>query len=144
MRFIISPYSSAVAKDYPYWSTLIGMLRSPVNHITQVGVGKEVRLDVDEHCFNLRLADLQKKECDIWLAVDNFFPHMVNCCGFRGQGIVLWGKSDPLIFGYVSNVNLLVSRERLRRYQFESWHGVKRDDGDFVKPEVVMEAIKCL
>jgi hypothetical protein len=54
-------------------------------------------------------------------------------------GIVLWGISDPLIFGHPENTNLLKGREYLASNQFLWWEAHEFDADRFVKPDVVLQ-----
>jgi hypothetical protein len=56
-------------------------------------------------------------------------------------GIVLWSVSDPEIFGYPENLNLLKDRKYLRKDQFAVWEAVTLDPETFVGPEEVYRAL---
>lgn len=117
-------------KDYPYWKELLSMIDEP---IIQVGVEGEEQL-VEDFRKNLslnQLADLIK-ECRTWIGVDSFFQHY--CWDIGKPGIVLWGQSDPLIFGHHENINLLADRKYLRENQFLIWDGVPYINEAFVLP----------
>ena len=58
--------------------------------------------------------------CSVWASVDNFLPHLCACHGLT-PGVVVFSKSDPSIFGYEHNVNILKSREHLRVDQWGRW-----------------------
>jgi ADP-heptose:LPS heptosyltransferase len=109
--------------------------------LVQVGITGEKQL-VPDFRKDLSLAELKEliKNCHIWISVDSFFQHM----GWdqKKPGIVLWGPSDPLIFGHPENKNLLKDRKYLTENQFLWWEGVDYSIDRFVKPEVVMEALK--
>jgi ADP-heptose:LPS heptosyltransferase len=81
-------------------------------------------------------------QCDSWIAVDNFLPHMASYLGVRG--IVLWGQSDPKIFGCKENVNLLKHPKYLRKNQFDYWENAEYKKQAFVEPEKVMVALTLL
>jgi len=105
---IISPYSKALLsgnqnpKNYPYWEALIKMIDEP---IIQVGIETEKQL-VPDFRKNLPVTELRKliQECRTWISCDSFFQHLGWDEGKKG--IVLWGVSDPLIFGHPENINL--------------------------------------
>jgi hypothetical protein len=59
-------------------------------------------------------------------------------------GVVIWGKSDPLLFGYPENVNLLKDRKYLRARQFYIWDDEPFDPEVFVEPAEVVKAVKKL
>jgi ADP-heptose:LPS heptosyltransferase len=106
---IISPFVKPLRngknnpKNYPYWETLIEMIDEP---IVQVGVEGEKQL-VPDFRKNLPIGELRKliQECRTWISCDSFFQHLA--WDEKKPGIVLWGPSDPLIFGHPENVNLL-------------------------------------
>jgi len=140
---IISPFSRPLRngnpnpKNYPYWKELIKLLPY---HVIQVGVEGEERL-VDDVRFNLSLKELEAliKECDLWISVDSFLPHLAHHVG--KPGIVIWGKSDPLIFGYKENKNVILSRKNLRTNQFIFWEDEPYDKSVFSKPKHILTLI---
>lgn len=143
---IIAPWARAMPdgklhpKDYPYWKEVISGLN---DHIIQVGIEGEVQL-VDDFRKGLSLGQLQKlvNECDTWISVDSFFQHF--CWDLHKPGIVLWGQSDPLIFGHPENVNLLKDRKYLREKQFWLWTQCEYNKDAFVEPQVVIDAVKSI
>jgi ADP-heptose:LPS heptosyltransferase len=141
---ILSPYAKTMRngkqhpKNYPYWEEVISQVKE---HIVQVGVEGEVPLVADFR-QNLSLADLAEliKECKTWMGIDSFFQHY---CWDQGKpGIVLWGQSDPVIFGHPENVNLLKDRKYLREKQFWLWEQCEFNADAFVTPDVVLEALE--
>lgn len=122
-------------KNYPYWKELISMIEEP---IVQIGVDGEQQL-VDDFRKNLSLNDLSKlvKECRTWIGVDSFFQHF--CWDMNKHGIVLWGQSDPNIFGHPENINLLNDRKYLRKDQFLIWDGAEYKPEAFVLPSEVIK-----
>jgi ADP-heptose:LPS heptosyltransferase len=138
---IISPYSKKLLsgkqnpKNYPYWAELINQINEP---IVQVGVGGEEQL-VPDFRKNLSLTELRKliQECRTWISCDSFLQHL----GWdEGKpGIVLWGPSDPLIFGHPENINLLADRAHLVPNQFLWWEATEHKNERFVKPEEVLK-----
>lgn len=120
---IISPFSQKLRngkvnpKVYPFWKDLVALIDEP---IVQIGIEGEEQL-VDDFRKNLSLSELESlvKECKTWISVDSFFQHF--CWDLGVPGIVLWGQSDPLIFGHPENTNLLKDRKYLRDKQFWMW-----------------------
>ena len=141
---IISPYSKALLsgkqnpKNYPYWETLIEMIDEP---IIQVGIEGEKQL-VPDFRKNLPITELRKliQECRTWISCDSFFQHLGWDEGKKG--IVLWGVSDPLIYGHPENINLLADRKHLAENQFLWWEFVEHQNERFVKPKIVLEHLK--
>jgi len=140
---IISPFAKQMRNDkphpknYPFWEELVSQIKEP---ILQVGVYGEPQLAPDFR-KNLTMAELefQVQHCRCWISVDSFFQHF--CWDLNKPGIVLFGQSDPLIFGHPENVNLLKSRSYLREKQFWLWEQAEANDDAFVKPDVVLEAL---
>lgn len=142
---IISPYSKrrpdgqGSAKDYPFWNELVTLLPEPIVQIGQVG---ETPLVQDFRTLTFpELRELIRK-MDFFISVDNFFPHF--CHHYGRHGIVLFGTSDPEIFGYPENLNLLKDRKYLRKNQFLWWRDESLNPEVFVSPEEVAETAKKL
>lgn len=146
VKVLISPYAAGLIngepnpKNYPWWPKLINLLNETGYEVTQIGLSHEARLEgVGEFVTNFpfhKLAELTR-QCGTWISVDNFFPHFANCNRLK-SGIVLWGQSDPKLFGYSQNVNLLRSREYLRPYQYDTWMAAKVRPDAFVYAENVI------
>jgi hypothetical protein len=140
---IISPYAQKLRnnnnnpKNYPWWPDLISMINEP---IIQVGIDGEQQL-VDDFRKNLSLNELKDLvlQCRTWISVDSFFQHFAWDIG--KYGIVLWGQSDPNIFGHPENINLLKDRKYLREKQFWWWEQCDYNADVFVKP---LEVVKYL
>ena len=138
---IISPYARKLRdgrnnpKNYPHWKELIGMIDEP---IVQIGVDGEEQL-VEDFRKNLSLEELKilLLECRTWISVDSFFQHFAWDIG--KPGIVLFGQSDPLIFGHPENTNLLKDRACLREKQFWWWEQTNYKPDVFVEPREVIK-----
>lgn len=137
---IISPYAKKLMngkqnpKNYPYWEELIRQINEP---IVQVGVTGEKQL-VDDFRPNLSINELRQliRDCRTWIGVDSFFQHL--CWDEGKKGIVLWGVSDPLIFGHPENINLLKDRSYLAPNQFLWWEQTEHKNERFVEPKEVL------
>ena len=144
---IISPYAKGMRngmphpKNYPYWKKLIELLDKD-ELIIQIGIEGEQQL-VPDFRKNFKLAELAElvEACRTWVSVDSFFQHF--CWDLGKRGIVLFGQSDPIIFGHHENINLLVSRDYLREKQFWMWEQAEFKPEAFVQPEVVLKAIEA-
>ncbi len=141
---IIAPYARGMRnekphpKNYPWWPEVIKQID---DEIIQVGVEGETQL-VPDFRKNLSLTELGKlvDECTTWISVDSFFQHF--CWDRKKYGIVLFGQSDPLIFGHPENMNLLKDRKYLRDKQFWLWEQCEFKKDAFVQPKKVIEALK--
>ena len=141
---IIAPYAQKLRtdklnpKNYPYWKELIAQIDEP---IIQVGVDGEEQL-VEKFLINQPIDELRQliQTCRTWIGVDSFFQHLAWDEGKKG--IVLWGPSDPLIFGHPENINLLKSREHLVKNPFIWWEATEHDPNRFVLPKDVIKYLK--
>jgi len=139
---IIAPYAQKLRtnkenpKNYPYWELLVQELQKTM-HVVQVGVEGEKQL-VPDFRKNLPIAALRELlwQCKTWIGVDSFFQHLAWDEGV--SGIVLWGPSDPLIFGHPENINLLKDRSYLTENQFLWWESTEHKNDRFVKPIEVL------
>lgn len=126
-------------KNYPFWKELIELL--PEARITQIGSQGEEPL-VSDCRFGLTLEDLKKLVAtkDTWISVDSFLPHLAH--HIPKPGIVIFSVSDPDIFGYKENVNLLRDRRYLRKNQFDTWESHSFVTDAFVNPGEVVKALR--
>jgi len=137
---LISPYSKKLSngktnpKNYPFWKEIIEGINEPV---IQIGIEGEEQLTADFR-KNLSIPEIKQliKDCRVWISCDSFIQHLASLSGKRG--IVLWSVSDPNIYGYPENVNLLKSRDCLSKNQFLWWESVEFDSSKFVPPEEVL------
>ena len=142
---LISPYSKVLrngernAKNFPYWSELLALLSG--ERIVQLGITGE-KIMVPEFRDSLPLKNIKGllEECDYWISVDNFLPHLAHHVG--KPGVVIWSVSDPLIFGYPENVNVLKDRKYLRPGQFDIWEAAIYNQEAFPTAEEVMGQIR--
>lgn len=112
----------ASAKDYPYMQALCDLYIKDGYRLIQIGVGNEPKLTGCEHVFDKHLLDIEKllKDTGYFIAVDNFLHHMASAVGVTGM--VLFGPSDPQVFGYPDQVNIIKDRSLLRPDQFGFYH----------------------
>lgn len=127
-------------KNYPWWPELVAMLLAQGHELTQVGVSGELQL-VSDFRTNLRLVELEAlvKQHDTWIGVDSFGQHF--CWSLGVRGIVLFGQSDPNIFGHNENINLLKDRKYLREKQFWLWEQAEFIEESFVDPGAVVQSL---
>ena len=146
MTILISPWSRPLrngqenSKNYPFWCELITLVDHPIE---QVGVRGETQL-VDTMHVDLNLDRLARliQDSITWISVDSFFQHY--CWHLNKTGIVLWGQSDPNIFGHSSNVNLLKNSSYLRQHQFFLWEQAEYRTDCWVEPQEVAAALNHL
>ena len=145
---VIHPFAKSLRngkrnpKNYPFWQDLISIIKTtyPEYNIIQIGIEGELQL-VEDFRKNLTMNELEKivVECTTWIGIDSFFQHMAWLR--KKNGIVIFGKSDPLIFGHKENINILKDRKYLREHQFWWWEQTEFNEDDFVKPQVILDAL---
>lgn len=131
-------------KNYPYCGELIRLLHNEGIHTIQVRTEENEILPTREIKTDLplnELADLIRK-CDAFVTVDNFFQHYATYLGKRG--VVIFSRSDPMLFGYPENINLLKHRKYLRENQFDIWEADEFIQDAFVFPNVIVRKLKSL
>lgn len=144
---IIAPFAARLRsgsknpKNYPFWKEVVSNLKKHNFHIIQIGSIGEETIGADETKFGLTFYDLKKlvQECHLWISIDSFLGHLGAL--INKKGIVIWGVSDPELFGYESNINLIKDRKYLRPNQFDIWDTYPYKDEVFVHPDVVLDAV---
>lgn len=145
-KILISPYSAKLRngqpnpKNYPHWPRLVQLLSQSGYEVIQIGIAGEDRIEsVSQFIIGWPFDKLRQlaEDCATWISVDNFFPHFANCERLK-PGIVLFGQSDPRIFGYPQNGNLLRGRDYLRQFPYDIWEAATYRADAFVYPENVM------
>jgi ADP-heptose:LPS heptosyltransferase len=129
-------------KNYPYWSELIAKLRSSGHEIIQTGSKGEEAI-VEDVRLGLSLTELTElvKSVDTWISIDSFGQHF--CWDLGKPGIVIFGQSDPVIFGHPENINLLKDRKYLREKQFWLWEQCEANDEVWVTADEVLQAFNA-
>lgn len=150
MKIILFPFSRNLGgKNHPksptidWWFELVHLLEKQGHIITQVGVTGETHL-VNDVRFDLPIDSLISliNEYDTWIGIDSFGQHL--CWSVGKTGVVIWGQSDPIIFGHTENINLLKDRKYLREKQFWLWTQTEFNQEVFVSPNEVAETIGIL
>lgn len=144
MKIVIFPFAKQMRnnkphpKNYPWWPELIKLLLNDGHTIIQAGINGEDQL-VTDFRKNLELSELSELilSCDTWISVDTFGQHLAWDLGKKG--IVIFGQSDPNIFGHKENINILKSRDYLRKQQFWLWEQAEFNEESFVKPNEIFE-----
>lgn len=142
---IISPWSKELLNKNPnpkspplkWWKHLIGLIDQP---IVQVGIKNELQL-VPDFRPDLSIPELRDllKECKTFITVDSFFQHLA--WNQNKQGIVIWGQSNPKIYGHSIHINLLKDKKYLMPNQFLMWELVEYREDCFITPEEVIKQL---
>jgi len=127
-------------KDYPFAKELISWIIG--NHkVIQVGGSGDEQMVPD---FRTNLSFDQVGElisnADTAICVDSYLQH--HCWFLNKKAIVLWGISDPLIFGHSLHLNLLKDRSFLRPNQFDLYYSNQHRPEAFVSPGEVLKALE--
>lgn len=151
-QVLIAPYSVKLPngrpspKNYPHWKKLVELLVESGYEVIQIGVKGEERIDgVGQFITNWpfsKIKDLVNASA-VWISVDSWLPHFCHCERLK-RGIVLFGQSDPRVFGYSNNINLLRGRDYLRQFQYQSWMDAPDRPDSFVYAENVMASVYTL
>jgi len=149
MQIVISPYArimrngKANPKNFPYWQAVVEKLKKQRIKVIQIGrAGEELIKGIDDFKADLPLEEIEKliEASSTWAAVDNFLQHLIT----KKSGVVIWSLSDPNIFGYFQNTNILLSRGWLKPRQFDIWEVEEFNVKAFPKPDQVVEEIMKL
>lgn len=149
MKILYAPFSRRLrngnknAKNYPWDQELHDALKELGHEIIQVGCPGEAQI-ADLFLSGLTFQEITKhiKECDTFISVDSYLQH--HAWWMDKRGIVLWGQSDPSIFGHDLHINLYTDRKFFRQNQFDIWEGVPMIEEAFVRPSVVLLSLSTL
>lgn len=105
-------------KNYPYFNELIEKIKNNFKdiEINQLGNSKDKKLNqINNYYFDIDLQDIENliDEHDLWISIDSFLPHYCDCYKLK-NGIVIYTVSNPDIFGYKSNINLIKNKKFIR------------------------------
>ncbi len=146
MKILIFPWARGMRngkphpKNYPHWTELVQKLQAQCHTVIQTGVIGEERL-VDDVRQGLNLSELADlvRSVDTWISIDSFGQHF--CWDLGVPGVVLFGQSDPVIFGHPENINLLKDRQYLRERQFWLWEQCEARDDCWVTADEVITTL---
>jgi ADP-heptose:LPS heptosyltransferase len=148
-QVLISPYAQNLRngkinpKNFPYWKELVELMNNAGIKIIQIGSNKDSAVEgITDFRQNLSLVQIRDlvKECDTWISVDSFLQHL--CAYYKlKRGIVIYSKSDPKIFGYTRNINMLKDIKYLREHQMWLWEQEEYDSNAFVSAQEVLDTL---
>lgn len=140
---IISPWAKKLisgqlnpkSPKITWWNELISLIKEP---IIQVGLEGEHKL-VPDFKQNLSINNLCEllQECRTFITVDSFFQHLA--WDQEKSGIVIWGQSNPKIYGHDIHTNILKDKKYLMPDQFLMWELVPYRDDCFISPKEVIK-----
>jgi ADP-heptose:LPS heptosyltransferase len=141
---VISPFAQKLRTAMPnpkspdpeWWRQLLKLIPP----VIQIGLEGEPQL-AEDFRKGMPLVTVREliSKCRTWISVDSFLPHVAHYVG--KPGIVIWSRSDPNIYGYEENINILKSRDFLRKDQFGMWESETHIPQAFPDIETVAEAV---
>jgi ADP-heptose:LPS heptosyltransferase len=148
MRILYAPFAARSPslsgqpspKDYPHAKELAELLETDHELIQVAGNGDvQVAKDVRR---NLPFKEVGKliEESDTGICVDSYLQHYYWYLNRRA--IVLFGPSDPVVFGHPENLNLLRDRSYLRPNQFDLYYTTDYKPEAFVSPQEVLDVLQ--
>lgn len=142
---LIIPYprrnqdGSKNAKLYPWWEKVIEELKRTYNLIQLGEKGeKELVEDVRFNYTKQQHTELLKNSLT-FVSVDTWYPHFARKIR---PGVVIWGKSNPDIYGYPEHFNIFKDRKYFRKEQFKTWTTEKYEEHVFIEPEIVVQSVE--
>jgi ADP-heptose:LPS heptosyltransferase len=130
-------------KNYNKWDKVVELLNSKNEYeLIQIGIDGDHKIKgINNFFFSKNMSELKDLllSCYTWIDVDSFFQHMGYY--YNKPGVVIFGVSDPNIFGYKKNINLLKDRKYLRKDQYMIWDNVEYNSEVFIDPEIVVNSI---
>ena len=154
MKVLISAFSKTMRngemnpKNYPtkLFQEFIDIITKNGHEVTQLCYKDEKLLNNVSHLMNIPLKEVANvvKSFDIFISVDNFLPHLVHAEKVGVPGIVIFSLSDPLIYGYRENINLIKSRAFLRTKQFDVWESEKYNPVAFIEVKTLLNSFNKL
>lgn len=149
-NILLTPYGSLRkdgknnAKNYPYFAEVIDIVKKSIPNVNfiQPITGQGIIKGATPAIMDLKeVENFLLEKAHTWLSVDTFTQHMVNSLPFIKPGVVVFGPSDPELFGYRYNVNLLKSRNCLIPNQYQTWNEIDYNKDVFIDPEKVAIAL---
>lgn len=149
MKILFAPFAARAPslngkenpKDYPWPKELAELLKD--HEVIQVGGSQDEQV-VQTIKRNLSFPQMSEliRESDTGICCDSYLQHHFWYCGRRA--IVVFGISDPVIFGHPENLNLLKDRKFLRPNQFDLYYTTDYKPDAFVSPPEVLAAVESL
>ena len=148
---LIFPYAKRLnnscenPKNYTYWDELVSLLKNDHDEIIQIGLSGEIKIEgVSEVKFNLKMKEIENliEKCDFWISVDSFIQHLVHNMKDKKSGVVLWSLSNPKIFGYDYNLNILKDSKYLRPEQYNIWEQAIYNPDAYLDANTIYNKIK--
>jgi predicted transcriptional regulator len=134
------PFKTAKFFPIEWWNKVVSSY--PAYRWVQIGMQSDWVINGVIPQFNLSLSDVKRvaMDSDYVICVDSFLQHLL--APTKKKLIVLWTKSDPEIYGYPWNINLLKDRKLLRPDQYGVWAMCPIDASAFIDPQEVIKLLR--
>lgn len=150
MRILFAPFAARSPslkgnpspKDYP-WPRELAELLEKEHELIQVGGNGDEKIAKDFR-KNLSFTEVSNliRQSDTGVCVDSYLQHHF---WYAGRiAVVVFGISDPIIFGHPENINLLKDRKFLRPNQFDLYYLDQYRPDSYVPPQEILTAIETL
>ena len=129
-------------KDYPSPKELCELLEKD-HEVIQVAGNDDLQVakDVRRNLPHEQVCELVKWS-DTGVCVDSYLQHTYWSLG--KPAIVLFGISDPVIFGHPENLNLIRDRAYLRPNQFDLYYLTDYKPEAFVSPNEILDSLNSI
>lgn len=132
---------SGSPKSIPLAKELAQIIMAAGHQLIQIG-GEEDEQVTPDFRKNLSFDEVGKliETSDTAICCDSYLQH--HCWLLNKKAIVIWGISDPLIFGHSLHHNLLKDRRFLRPNQFDLYYSDQHRPDAFPSPWKVIEELR--
>ena len=142
--FYIHPFTHPV-KMYPYWTYLSILLKEKGHIVKQLKFLNEPavnNVEIVDNPSHIKIVELLKDKNSYLISNDSFIPHLLNYHLPNKKSFVLFGVTDPKIYGYSQNINILKSNNFLLPNQFLNLDKLKSDKNIWPEPIFILEIIE--
>jgi hypothetical protein len=142
--FYIHPFTLPV-KTYPFWNILIDNLKEAGYKVVQFKFKNEPSYNnVDEVITPSfpTIVELLKDPDSYLISNDSFIPHLLNVYLPTKKNFVLFGCTNPDIYGYSQNINILKSKSFLVENQFTVLKDLQPNKNMWIEPIFILEIIE--
>lgn len=157
MNILISPYCARIpivqngkvvgtqdsAKTPYYWKEFMAVVHATQKdwEFLQIGAPDDIHLP---HCKFKSPRIPQEaveliKSTDTWVCPDTWLQHLASPIK---KGVVVWSRSNPKLFGYDTNINLVKDEKYFKPDPWSTWHQTEYIKEAFVDYEEIIMALK--
>lgn len=143
---VIFPYAKKIReglpspKNYPYWKELVKILVEEGQEVIQVSPIDEERIEgtkIVTGTLEFDSIETLVSKADYYISIEGFAPHLLT----KNRGFVIFGVSDPMLYGYNRNINILKNRKYLKANQTDYWHKEDVNEDAYLTADEVWKII---